>query len=59
MQKGMINMIDGHMHLENGPLTKEYVLSFVEAAKQKGLDEIQILDHTPVSYTHLTLPTIA
>lgn len=39
-------MIDGHMHLENGPLTKEYVLAFVEAAHQKGLDEIQILDHT-------------
>ena len=39
-------MIDGHMHLENGPLTKEYVLQFVEAAHQKGLDEIQILDHT-------------
>ena len=38
--------IDGHMHLENGPLTKEYVLQFVEAAHQKGLDEIQILDHT-------------
>ena len=37
---------DGHMHLENGPLTKEYVLQFVEAAYQKGLDEIQILDHT-------------
>ena len=38
--------IDGHMHLENGPLTKEYVLQFVETAHQKGLDEIQILDHT-------------
>ena len=38
--------IDGHTHLENGPLTKEYVLQFVEAAHQKGLDEIQILDHT-------------
>ena len=24
---------DGHMHLENGPLTKEYVLQFVEAAQ--------------------------
>ncbi len=38
--------VDGHMHLENGPLTKEYVLQFVEEAKKKGLDEIQILDHT-------------
>ena len=40
MQKGMINMIDGHMHLENGPLTKEYVLQFVEAAHQKGLEDV-------------------
>ena len=39
-------LIDGHMHLEYGPLSKEYVLEFVEAAKMKGLDEINILDHT-------------
>jgi Histidinol phosphatase and related hydrolases of the PHP family len=39
-------MIDGHIHLENGPLTKEYVLLFVEEAHKKGLDAIQILDHT-------------
>ncbi|MDF9823723.1 histidinol-phosphatase (PHP family) [Breznakia sp. PF5-3] len=39
-------MIDGHMHLEYGPLTKEYVLEFVEAAKKKKLTKIQILDHT-------------
>ena len=39
-------MIDGHMHLEMGELTSEYVLKFVEQAKQKGLTTIQILDHT-------------
>lgn len=39
-------MIDGHMHLEYGPLSKEYVLEFVDAAQKKGLDEIQILDHS-------------
>lgn len=39
-------MIDGHMHLEYGPLDKEYVLEFIEEAKRKGLSEIQILDHT-------------
>lgn len=39
-------MIDGHMHLEYGELNKEYVLEFVKAAIKKGLDEIQILDHT-------------
>lgn len=39
-------MIDGHMHLENGPLTVEYVMKFVEAGAKAGLDCIQILDHT-------------
>ena len=29
-------MIDGHMHLENGDLNKEYVLKFVDAAVKKG-----------------------
>ncbi|MEG0314478.1 MAG: histidinol-phosphatase HisJ family protein [Erysipelotrichaceae bacterium] len=39
-------MIDGHMHLEYGPLNIEYVMEFVKEAVNKGLDEIQILDHT-------------
>lgn len=39
-------MIDGHMHLEYGTLSVEYVLEFVKEAINKGLDEIQILDHT-------------
>ena len=39
-------MIDGHMHLEYGELSREYVLQFVEAAQKKGLTKIQILDHT-------------
>lgn len=42
----MTKLIDGHMHLEYGPLTLEYVLQFVEEAHRKGLDKIQILDHT-------------
>lgn len=39
-------MIDGHMHLEYGPLAKEYVMEFVEVARATGLKKIQILDHT-------------
>lgn len=39
-------MIDGHMHLEYGDLSKEYILEFVHAAQEKGMNEIQILDHT-------------
>ncbi len=39
-------MIDGHVHLERGPLSKKYVLEFVNEAIAKGIDELQILDHT-------------
>ena len=39
-------MIDGHMHLENGPLSVDYVMEFVNAGVKAGMDTIQILDHT-------------
>ena len=39
-------MIDGHVHLERGPLSREYVLRFVDEALNKGIDDLQILDHT-------------
>jgi histidinol-phosphatase (PHP family) len=39
-------LVDGHMHLEYGDLTVEYVMEFVNAAIEKGLSKIQILDHT-------------
>lgn len=39
-------MIDGHMHLEYGPLTIEYVDEFIQEAVKKKLSAIQILDHT-------------
>lgn len=39
-------MIDGHMHLENGPLSVEYAMKFVEAGVKAGMDTIHILDHT-------------
>lgn len=39
-------MIDGHMHLENGPLNVDYALKFVKAGVEKGMDVIKILDHT-------------
>lgn len=39
-------LVDGHMHLENGPLTKEYVMQFINEAYKQGFDRIQILDHT-------------
>jgi len=39
-------MIDGHVHLEKGPLTVEYAKAFIDEAFNKGIDELQILDHT-------------
>ena len=39
-------MIDGHIHLENGPLTLDYLNKFVEEAIKNNIDCIQILDHT-------------
>ncbi|EOS62039.1 HisJ family histidinol phosphate phosphatase [Firmicutes bacterium M10-2] len=42
----MKNKIDGHVHLENGPLNKEYVWEFVRSAQEKGITTLHILDHT-------------
>ena len=39
-------MIDGHVHLENGPLTVDYVMEFIESAMAHGIDDLYILDHT-------------
>ncbi len=38
--------VDGHMHLEYGQLSVEYAMRFIEEGIRKGLDEIDILDHT-------------
>ena len=39
-------MIDGHVHLDKGPLTKEYVLEFVDEAIKNNINEIHILNHS-------------
>lgn len=51
-------MIDGHVHLEKGPLTKEYVYEFINEAVNKGITELQILDHTHrfIDFTPLYVP---
>ena len=38
-------LIDYHMHLERGGLTREYLLRFVETARARGVDEIGITEH--------------
>lgn len=39
-------MIDGHVHLENGALTIEYVQEFIDEAINKNIHTLHILDHT-------------
>ncbi|MGN1405256.1 MAG: histidinol-phosphatase HisJ family protein [Erysipelotrichaceae bacterium] len=39
-------LVDSHVHLEKGPLTKEYVLEFINEAIRNNIDELHILDHT-------------
>ena len=38
-------MIDGHIHLEQGPYTLEWVNQFVKRAVETGLEEIRLLEH--------------
>ena len=38
-------MIDGHIHLEYGDYTLEYVQKFVDRAVEMKLDEIRLLEH--------------
>lgn len=38
MNGGLPMLVDGHMHLENGPLTKEYVMEFINEAYKQGFD---------------------
>lgn len=39
-------MIDGHVHLERGPLTLDYVKKFVDSAIDNHIDVLHILDHS-------------
>lgn len=39
-------MIDGHVHLDKGPLTKEYLDEFVKEAVKNNISEIHVLNHT-------------
>lgn len=39
-------MIDGHVHLEKGPYTKDWLLKFIEKASEKGITELYLLEHS-------------
>ncbi len=39
-------MLDAHVHLERGPYTAEWLTEFVTAAKQRGITELHLLDHS-------------
>lgn len=38
-------MVDYHMHLENGPLTVEWIRKFWDQARMRGISEIGITEH--------------
>ena len=38
-------MVDGHIHIERGPYTLEWIEKFVNRAVDTGLDEIRLLEH--------------
>lgn len=39
-------MIDHHVHLEKGDYTLDFVMPFIDKAKEKGIDEIYFVEHT-------------
>lgn len=39
-------MIDGHVHLERGPYTREWMSKFVEQAQVMGITQLFMLEHT-------------
>ncbi|MBR0367862.1 MAG: histidinol phosphate phosphatase [Clostridia bacterium] len=38
-------MIDGHIHIERGPYTPEWIGRFADRAVERGIDEIWLLEH--------------
>lgn len=38
-------MIDGHIHIERGPYTLEWIGRFIDRAVERGIDEIWLLEH--------------
>ena len=38
-------MIDGHIHIERGPYTVEWIRKFVDRALEQQIDEIRLLEH--------------
>ena len=38
-------MVDGHIHIERGPYTLDWINQFVEKAVEMGLEEIRLLEH--------------
>ena len=38
-------MTDGHIHIEKGPYTLEWIQKFVDKAVEMNLSEIRLLEH--------------
>ena len=37
--------VDGHIHIERGEYSLEWIQQFVDKAVERKLDEIRLLDH--------------
>lgn len=44
-------MTDGHIHIERGPYTLNWIDRFVSRAVEMGLDEIRLLEHNYILYS--------
>lgn len=45
MSARLNSMIDGHIHIERGKYTLEWIEQFVNHAMEKRLQEIRLLEH--------------
>jgi len=39
-------MIDGHVHIERGPYTEEWIMEFVKKAQERNIHKLYLLEHS-------------
>lgn len=44
--KGVLKMIDAHIHIEKSPYSIDYIMKYIKQAQARGIDEINLLEHT-------------
>lgn len=46
-------LIDGHIHIERGNYSIEWINEFVEAALERGISAIYLLEHSMTYHKHM------